>query len=130
MTDGVPIRRFAQRTVVAEAWAWIDEQTRPLDAESVPLLEAAGRVLAAGITSEIDVPGFDRAMMDGLRNSIIIGIAVVLISVPVGLAAAIIMSQIYHRARSLYYLVTISPLGSMMKAEPAAVTLPFGGGER
>ncbi len=52
----------------------------------------------------------DRAMMDGLRNSIIIGIAVVAISVPVGLAAAIIMSQIYHRARGLYYLVTISPL--------------------
>jgi spermidine/putrescine transport system permease protein len=52
----------------------------------------------------------DRAMMDGLTNSIIIGIAVVLIAVPVGLAAAIIMTQIYHRARGLYYLVTISPL--------------------
>jgi spermidine/putrescine transport system permease protein len=52
----------------------------------------------------------DRNMMDGLKNSIIIGVAVVLISVPVGLAAAIIMSQIYHRARGLYYLVTISPL--------------------
>jgi spermidine/putrescine transport system permease protein len=52
----------------------------------------------------------DRAMMDGLANSIIIGIAVVLISVPVGLAAAIIMTQIYHRARGLFYLVTISPL--------------------
>ncbi len=52
----------------------------------------------------------DRAMMDGLTNSIIIGIAVVLIAVPVGLAAAIIMTQIYHRARGLFYLVTISPL--------------------
>jgi spermidine/putrescine transport system permease protein len=52
----------------------------------------------------------DRNMMTGLQNSIIIGIAVVLISVPVGLAAAIIMTQIYHRARGLYYLVTISPL--------------------
>lgn len=51
-----------------------------------------------------------RAMMDGLKNSIVIGIGVVAISVPIGLAAAIIMSQIYHRARSLYYLVTISPL--------------------
>jgi spermidine/putrescine transport system permease protein len=49
-------------------------------------------------------------MMTGLQNSIIIGLGVVAISVPVGLAAAIIMSQIYHRARSLYYLVTISPL--------------------
>ncbi|WP_374655628.1 ABC transporter permease [Dongia sp.] len=51
-----------------------------------------------------------RAMMEGLRNSIIIGLGVVAISVPVGLAASIIMSQIYHRARSLYYLITISPL--------------------
>lgn len=51
-----------------------------------------------------------RAMMEGLRNSIIIGLGVVAISVPAGLAAAIIMNQIYHRARGLYYLVTISPL--------------------
>ncbi|WP_374371914.1 ABC transporter permease [Dongia sp.] len=51
-----------------------------------------------------------RNMMDGLKNSIIIGLGVVAISVPVGLAASIIMSQIYHRARSLYYLITISPL--------------------
>ncbi|MBL8709172.1 MAG: ABC transporter permease subunit [Rhodospirillaceae bacterium] len=51
-----------------------------------------------------------RNMMDGLKNSIVIGIGVVAISVPVGLAASIIMSQIYHRARGLYYLITISPL--------------------
>jgi spermidine/putrescine transport system permease protein len=52
----------------------------------------------------------DRAMMDGLFNSVIIGFCVVSISVPVGLAAAIVMTQIYHRARGLFYLVTISPL--------------------
>ncbi|HVT52972.1 MAG TPA: ABC transporter permease [Dongiaceae bacterium] len=52
----------------------------------------------------------DSAMMDGLQNSIVIGMCVVAISVPVGLAAAIIMTQIYHRARGLFYLVTISPL--------------------
>jgi len=51
-----------------------------------------------------------RAMMEGLWNSIIIGIGVVLVSVPVGLAASIVMSQIYHRARGLYYLVTVSPV--------------------
>jgi len=51
-----------------------------------------------------------RAMMEGLRNSIVIGIGVVVVSVPVGLAAAIVMGQIYHRARSLYYLVTVSPV--------------------
>ena len=51
-----------------------------------------------------------RAMMEGLWNSIIIGLGVVALSVPAGLAAAIIMSQIYHRARGLFYLVTVSPL--------------------
>src|SRR5215211_7173351 len=52
----------------------------------------------------------DRAIMAGLRNSIIIGLGVVAVTVPVGLAAAIVMQQIYHRARSLYYLVTVSPV--------------------
>ncbi|CAN5459652.1 hypothetical protein BH10PSE7_BH10PSE7_08980 [soil metagenome] len=52
----------------------------------------------------------DRDMMYGLQNSAIIGIGVICVSVPVGLAAAIIMQQIYHRARSLYYLVTVSPV--------------------
>ena len=52
----------------------------------------------------------DRNMMTGLWNSIVIGLGVVALSVPAGLAAAIIMSQIYHRARGLFYLVTVSPL--------------------
>ena len=51
-----------------------------------------------------------RAMMEGLQNSVIIGLGVVAISVPVGLAAAIMMSQIYHRARGIFYLVTVSPV--------------------
>ena len=51
-----------------------------------------------------------RAMMEGLRNSFIIGLGVVALSVPVGLAAAIIMNQIYHRARGVFYLVTVSPV--------------------
>ena len=51
-----------------------------------------------------------RSMMAGLRNSVIIGIGVVLLSVPVGLATAIIMGQISSRARGLYYLVTVSPV--------------------
>ena len=52
----------------------------------------------------------DRNMMTGLWNSIIIGIGVIAVSVPAGLAASIIMNQIYHRARGLFYLVTVSPL--------------------
>ncbi|MFO1123041.1 MAG: ABC transporter permease [Hyphomicrobiales bacterium] len=52
----------------------------------------------------------DQDMMLGLRNSFVIGFGVVALSVPVGLAAAIIMSQIYHRARGVFYLVTVSPV--------------------
>jgi spermidine/putrescine transport system permease protein len=51
-----------------------------------------------------------RQLREGLWNSIIIGIGVVALSVPIGLAASIIMNQIYHRARGLFYLVTVSPL--------------------
>jgi spermidine/putrescine transport system permease protein len=51
-----------------------------------------------------------RQMREGLWNSVIIGIGVVALSVPIGLAASIIMNQIYHRARGLFYLVTVSPL--------------------
>jgi putative molybdopterin biosynthesis protein len=38
---------------------------RPLDAESVPLPEALGRVLAEDVRAPIDVPGFDRSNVDG-----------------------------------------------------------------
>lgn len=73
MTDDVRMVGFSQRQTVAAALAWLDAQTpRPLDAEPVPLRDAAGRVLAHAITSEVDVPGFDRATMDGyavLSNS-------------------------------------------------------------
>jgi putative molybdopterin biosynthesis protein len=36
-----------------------------LPAETVPLEDALGRVLAADVRAEVDVPGFDRANMDG-----------------------------------------------------------------
>jgi putative molybdopterin biosynthesis protein len=38
---------------------------RPLGKESVPLREALHRVLAEDIVAEVDVPGFDRANVDG-----------------------------------------------------------------
>jgi len=37
----------------------------PLGAETVPLDESLGRVLATEIVAEVDVPGFDRSNMDG-----------------------------------------------------------------
>lgn len=56
---------FAQRHTVAAALAWLDAQLRTLEPEVVPLAAAAGRVLAAPVVSDVDVPGFDRATMDG-----------------------------------------------------------------
>ncbi len=52
----------------------------------------------------------DRNLMEGLANSFIIGAFVVALSVPLGLAGAIVMTQIYAPARSLYYLVVVSPV--------------------
>src|SRR5215467_7941933 len=63
--DDVRMRGFSARHTVEQALAWIDGRTRPLDAVDVPLERAAGRVLASSITSDVDVPGFDRATMDG-----------------------------------------------------------------
>src|SRR5262245_18300406 len=64
-TSDVRMRGFARRHTVAAALEWLDAQLRPLDAETVPLNVAAGRVLASPVSSEVDVPGFDRATMDG-----------------------------------------------------------------
>ncbi len=52
----------------------------------------------------------DADIIYGLKNSLWIGFLVVLVSVPVGLAAAILMTQIYARARSFYYLIVVSPV--------------------
>src|SRR6266853_285749 len=38
---------------------------RPLAAESVPLAEALGRVLAEDVVAPLDVPSFDRSNVDG-----------------------------------------------------------------
>src|SRR5580704_4848617 len=63
--DDVRMRGFAQRHTVDAALAWLDAQLQPLTSEMLPLRLAAGRVLAASVVSDVDVPGFDRAMMDG-----------------------------------------------------------------
>jgi molybdopterin molybdotransferase len=63
--DDVRMRGFAQRHTVEAALAWLDAQLPPLAAEDVSLRNAAGRVLAASVVSDVDVPGFDRAAMDG-----------------------------------------------------------------
>ena len=52
----------------------------------------------------------DRGVMEGLSNSFLIGFFVVALSVPLGLAGAIVMTQVYPRARGRYYLVVVSPV--------------------
>ena len=56
---------FTRRHTVQEALSWLDARLRPLESEEVPLRNAAGRVLASAVVSDIDVPGFDRSTMDG-----------------------------------------------------------------
>ena len=74
MSDSPPIRDvrmkgFACRSAVADAWNWIDATVdampRPIGAETIPIGNAVGRVLCTDIVSRVDVPMFDRAMMDG-----------------------------------------------------------------
>jgi spermidine/putrescine transport system permease protein len=48
--------------------------------------------------------------MEGLWNSLLIGLFVVALALPLGFAGALVMTQIYARARSLYYLVVVSPV--------------------
>ncbi len=59
------MRGFARRTPLRQAVQWLDDQLAPLEAEEVSLNEASERVLAETITSQFNVPGFRRAMMDG-----------------------------------------------------------------
>lgn len=64
MTD-VRMRGFKERMEVQRFHALIRERVRTLPAETVPLAQAAGRVLAEAVVSEVDVPAFPRAAMDG-----------------------------------------------------------------
>ena len=52
----------------------------------------------------------DQDMMYGLKMSLWIGVLAVVISVPLGLAGAIVMTQIQARVRSAYYLIVVSPV--------------------
>ena len=69
VTRDVRMRGFARRTTVDDALAWLDTQWAVLTSELINLDLAAGRILAATITSPVDVPTFDRAMMDGYALS-------------------------------------------------------------
>lgn len=61
----VRMRGFRDRPAVADVLRLLDARTTRLPGESVPLLSAAGRVVAGPVVSAADVPGFARAAMDG-----------------------------------------------------------------
>jgi molybdopterin molybdotransferase len=61
----VRMHGFTQRSEVPAALKWIDDHASRLGNETVPLEDAAGRILATDLIAPLDVPGFDRAAMDG-----------------------------------------------------------------
>jgi putative molybdopterin biosynthesis protein len=58
-------KEFRDLAAPEEAHAAIASLDLAGDAETVPLDEARGRVLAERLDADLDVPGFDRASMDG-----------------------------------------------------------------
>ncbi len=57
-----------------------------------------------------DVLVNDDKLMDGLRNSIIIGVGVVVLAVPIGLAGALMLMHVGQRVRPWYYTIVVSPI--------------------
>ena len=63
---GTKMRPFRETIPIDDALRIVGEAARPLDRTvRAGLAEANGRVLAAGIVADRDVPPFDRAAMDG-----------------------------------------------------------------
>jgi spermidine/putrescine transport system permease protein len=52
----------------------------------------------------------DDLLLQGIGHSLWIGLGVICLSVPIGLAGAIVMTQIHRRARSIYYTIVVSPV--------------------
>ncbi|XXK21475.1 ABC transporter permease [Arenicellales bacterium nBUS_48] len=52
----------------------------------------------------------DNQLMGGLKSSLVVGFGVVLLAVPIGLAASLLITQLKSRARSVVYTIAISPI--------------------
>ncbi|PPR51047.1 MAG: hypothetical protein CFH15_00146 [Alphaproteobacteria bacterium MarineAlpha5_Bin5] len=52
----------------------------------------------------------DWRLQDGLIKSLIIGLGVVILSVPIGMAASIVLTQVHSRLRTVFYSVSIMPV--------------------
>ena len=57
-----------------------------------------------------DVLTKDTDLMKGLQNSIIIAVGVVIVAIPLGLAGALMLTQVSSRLRPWYYTIVISPI--------------------
>ena len=52
----------------------------------------------------------DKNLKDGFFKSLFIGFGVVLLAVPIGMAAAIVLTQVHSKVRSLFYSISIMPV--------------------
>ncbi len=65
ITDDVRMRGFKKRSTVVATIDWLDQQDIDLPQQAVSLQQAMGRVLAQNVSSNFNIPGFTRSMMDG-----------------------------------------------------------------
>ncbi|MEX1035932.1 MAG: ABC transporter permease [Sneathiella sp.] len=57
-----------------------------------------------------DVLANDTRILNGIENSLIVGVGTVFLSVIMGLAAALLLTQIWPKLRATYYTVVIAPI--------------------
>jgi molybdopterin molybdotransferase len=58
-------QNLASPVRVKDALTWIDAHVTSLDAENIPVREAAGRILAEDLAAKIELPPFNRVAADG-----------------------------------------------------------------
>ena len=74
------------------SWRWFNEGKISYDGQKL-----------AGLAT-------DWRLHDGFISSLIIGIGVVILSVPIGLAASIVLTQVHSRLRTIFYSISIMPV--------------------
>ncbi|MBT9385384.1 ABC transporter permease [Pseudooceanicola sp. CBS1P-1] len=52
----------------------------------------------------------DKEMLEGLRTSVVIGVSVSILSVAMGLAGALVMTQLFGTSRAYYYFLVVAPV--------------------
>ncbi len=57
-----------------------------------------------------DVLYNDRRIVNGIKNSLIIGVGTVILSVIMGLAGSLVLTQIWPKLRATYYTIVIAPI--------------------